>query len=293
MGRKVVIQKVDLDTALSALLLGVTQDDEIVVVRDKAPPEDLADPKVICIECGGSGEVERGNFDHHDTKKPLPPACVQAFNYVSKEDAKLSKNAALRELVEYVATRDTQGPKAIQARGGDPGFPSLSDVFSGMLLCTKDPKDQLLRGMEILRLLLERKISAFGRMPELPEWGEFIAAKKKNDEEVKKAVESAEFFLTRSGLKAAFVEAQVPGVLGALYEKGAQVVIAYCKSFGNPPVPKYTIGGNGVRVDGLRPLLAELEEGWGGPAHGTILGSPRTGSKLPPQKIKELVCQHL
>ena len=293
MGRKVVIQKVDLDTALCAFLLGVGRGDEVVVVRDKAAPEDLANPEVLCIECGGSGEVEKGNFDHHDTEKPLPPACLQAFQYLSQKDLKLSENLALRELVEYVAILDTQGPKALEERAGKPDFPTLSHVFSGMLLCTKDPKEQLFRGIEIFELVLERKISPFGKMPELLEWREYIAAKRESLEAVKKAVESAEFFQTRGGLRAAFVEAEVPGVLGALYEMGAQVVIAYCQKFGNPPVPKYTIGGNGVRVDGLKPYLAELEEGWGGPAHGTILGSPKGGSKLPPKKIKELVCQHL
>ena len=292
MGRKVVIQKVDLDTALCAFLLGVGQADEIVVVRDKASPEDLANPEVLCIECGGSGEVEKGNFDHH-TEKPLPPACLQAFQYLSQKDPNLQQNAALRELVEYVAILDTQGPKAIEERAGKLGFPTISHVFSGMLLCTKDEKDRLFRGMEIFRLLVERKISPFREMPELSEWRDYIAAKRESLEALRKAVESAEFFQTRGGLRAAFLETGVPGVLGALYEMGAQVVIAYCPDFGDPPVPKYTIGGNGVRVDGLKPYLAELEEGWGGPAHGTILGSPRRGSKLPPQKIKELVCQHL
>ncbi|HID54984.1 TPA: hypothetical protein EYP37_00525, partial [Candidatus Poribacteria bacterium] len=79
MARKVVIQKVDLDTALTAFILGVSEEDDITPVRDKASADDLLNPNVICIECGGSGQVELSNFDHHDTDEELPPACVQAY----------------------------------------------------------------------------------------------------------------------------------------------------------------------------------------------------------------------
>jgi hypothetical protein len=89
------------------------------------------------------------------------------------------------------------------------------------------------------------------------------------------------------------VETEVIGALGALYGRGCQIAIAYSPRFGNPPVPKYTIAGNGVRVDSLLQLLNEREAGWGGPAHGTIIGSPRVGSKLKPHEVKAIVQEHL
>jgi len=76
---KVVIQQADLDTSLTALILGVSPDDEVVAVQAKAAPEDLAHRDVLCIECGGSGQTDLNNFDHHDSAVSLPPACRQAF----------------------------------------------------------------------------------------------------------------------------------------------------------------------------------------------------------------------
>lgn len=81
--------------------------------------------------------------------------------------------------------------------------------------------------------------------------------------------------------------------MGALYELGCQVAIAFNLSFGKPPVRKYTIGGNRVRVDGLLSVLNDLEPGWGGPAHGTIIGSPRGGTQLDIDRIIAIVQEEL
>ncbi len=61
--------------------MGVSLDSEIIVVHHKAPAEELADPEVLCIECGGSGQIGLNNFDHHETAEELPPACRQAFDF--------------------------------------------------------------------------------------------------------------------------------------------------------------------------------------------------------------------
>lgn len=313
MARKVVInRKVDLDLALTALLLGVSGEDEIVVVRDKAEEGDLLDPNVICIECGGSGEVQRGNFDHHDTSANLPPACMQAFDLLfegksggpsSALGLGLGKSAKeqgafadrVRRLVEYVSLLDTSGPQGLKERGMSPedAFPTLSYVFSGMLLVVKDPVEQLFKGMEILRKVLELGVDPFGPLPAVPEWEGYIRARRKNDEELSAALARAEFFQTERGLRAGFLETEAVGALGALYRAGCQVAIVYSPNFGDPPVAKYTIGGNGLRVDALKAVLDGIEPGWGGPAHGTILGSPRSGSKLRPEEVKELVRRNL
>lgn len=291
MKRRVIIQKVDMDTALTAFLLGVSEQDEIVVVRDQAGPEDLADPNVICIECGGSGQANLNNFDHHDTDKPLPPACVQAYRLRFEP----KDNEPLEHLVEYVSLLDIRGPEALKTRSQLPegAFPTLSDLFSGMLLITKDPKEQLLRGIEICRAVSQEEIDPFGLMPELGGWKEYIEAKRQNDAAIQRAIAHARFFETKGGLKAGFVETDVIGALGALYNLGCQIAIAYSPNFGNPPVPKYTIAGNSVRVASLLPILEEKEEGWGGPSHGTIIGSPRGGSKLKPGEVIAIVQERL
>lgn len=291
MTRKVVIQKVDLDTALTAFILDVSEKDEIVVVRHQATPEALADPNAICIECGGSGQTHLNNFDHHDTDQDLLPACVQAYRLSCEH----KENELLTRLVEYVRLLDTQGPEALKQRSklSDGAFPTLSDVFAGMLLLTQDHKEQLWQGIEICRVVWQEQLDPFGVMPELPEWEEYIEAKRMNNEAIRRAIESARFFKTKSGMKAGYVETDVIGALGALYKLSCQIAIAYAPRFGNPPVPKYTVAGDGVRVDGLLQILYEKEPGWGGPAHGTIVGSPRTGSRLKPEAVIDLVQKHL
>lgn len=291
MSHKVIIQKVDLDTALTALLLEVSSQDEIVVVHEQADAEELADPGVICIECGGSGQIGLNNFDHHDTDRELPSACVQAF----QAHCEPREQQGLERLVEYVSLLDTRGPEGLLQQSDLPpdSFPTLSGLFSGMLLVTADRGEQLLRGIGLLQALLARGDDPFGLMPELPQWQDYLEAKRRNQEAIGRAIEGAKLFETAGGRKVGFVETEVIGALGALYALGCQIAIAYAPRFGQPPVPKYTIAGNGLRVDSLRSRLNELEAGWGGPAHGTILGSPRRGSKLTPEQVMAIVSQGL
>ncbi|MBU1014998.1 hypothetical protein KKI17_00970, partial [Patescibacteria group bacterium] len=60
------VGKIDLDTCGAALLLGVSREEGVEVLRGgEASQEDLADPQILCIEVGGSGQVAERNFDHH------------------------------------------------------------------------------------------------------------------------------------------------------------------------------------------------------------------------------------
>ncbi|MBI3977278.1 MAG: hypothetical protein HY331_03745 [Chloroflexi bacterium] len=281
--QRVVIQKVDLDTALTALILGAGDGDQVAAVRDTATTDDLDDPEVICIECGGSGLTHLNNFDHHNTAQPLPPACRQAI-----EAAGLAGNPDLLRLVNYVAALD------VGELAGQPApFPNLSTVFGGMLLITPDPVEQLKRGLAILRRVLDDEIDPAGRMPEIPPWQPYLAAKRANDERLRTVLARVRPFTTAGGLRAAFLEHDEVGGLGMLYREGYRVVILYSPHFGTPPVPKYTIGGDRVRVDGLLPVFDDAEPGWGAPSHGTIVGSARTGSTLTPDRVITIVQDHL
>jgi hypothetical protein len=311
MDRKVIIQKVDLDTALTALICGVSALDEIIVSRGDAACEDLADPDVLCIEAGGSGKVHLNNFDHHNEGSQLPASCEQAFRVHHTGNVPSPSPlprwgggqgeegpSPLARLVDYVAMLDCR-PQELAARQPKPAFPTLSAVFSGMLLTEKSPREQLLKGMAILQTVLDRGLDPFGTMPvlspaegpELPEWKPWIEAKRQNDEAVRAAQDNADYFVTAGGLRAAFLESSFIGGIGALYAKGCRVVVMYNPCFGAPPVPKFTIAGNGVRMDGLLPELNRLEPGWGG--RETIIGSPRTGSRLEPATVRKLVAQGL
>lgn len=164
-----------MDTCLTGLILGVSREDEIVVVPGEASPDDLADPQVYCIECGGAGGVELNNYDHHNTPRDLPCACKQAF-------AVKGGTAGLSKLVEYVALLDVGGPQALKPLSaippGQESAVSLSNVFSGMRLAVRDTKEQFLRGIELLRRVLDLGLDPFGPMPELPEWAHYISAKR-------------------------------------------------------------------------------------------------------------------
>jgi hypothetical protein len=280
---KVIIQQVDLDTTLTALLLGVSPTDQIICRKGGALPEELVDPSVLCIEAGGSGEVSRNNFDHHDTTLPLPPACRQALDALGRTDP------ALRRLVDYVVAIDIADRAAL---GSTPSFPTLSDVFSGMRLSLKDPVAHMEAGLSILATVLHEHLDAYAQMPERPEWKEWIIAKRREKERLAHTRAQAELFRTSSGAHAGYLQTDFIGAPGVLYGLGCSIAIAYSSSFGDPPIRKYTIGGNGVRVDHLLPFLNALEPGWGGPAHGTIIASPRTGSSLEPTIVKRLVREH-
>ena len=283
---RVVIQQVDMDTCLTALILGVSGGDEIVVVRDDATLADLADPAVLCVEAGGSGQVERNNFDHHNTTEPLPPACRQALERSGQSDPQLAR------LVDYVAAIDAGGPHALPPLPGL-RFPTLSDVFSGMRLTNKEPVEQLRAGLGIFETVLIHGLDPFGLMPELPCWRPYLVAKRQNNEAIARAKAHAEILTSKQGVKVGYLETDFIGALGALYDLGCAVGIAFSPNFGDPTVPKYTIGGNGIRVSHLLPWLNARESGWGGPAHGTIIASPRTGSHLAPEEVKRIVQENL
>ncbi len=277
---KVIIQKPDLDTCLTALILRVGHDDEVVFVRGDASTEDLNDPMVLCIEAGGSGETGRNNFDHHDPQRYYPPACRQAYEYKGLQDDFLNR------LVEYVCMVDERN----QEHPPVP-FPSLSNIFSGMLLCERKTVKQFWEGLKLLDKVLTEKIDPFGTMPDLEEWRAFGTAKKQNMDRLNSIYENAGYYQSLSGKKVCFSESEIIGGIGALYHNGCEVAIMLNNAFGDPPVRKYTIAGNGVAVSHLLAHFNALEPGWGG--RETIIGSPRTGSTLDKDTVIDLTIRNL
>lgn len=311
---RVVVGKIDLDTIGAAWLLGVSDADDIRVVRGEASAEDLADPNVVCIEVGGSGRVEERNFDHHgESSEDLPSAtkqvseedsvqgCVESDwkrieRGFSKPDVQVGPSLIppAQRIIEYINIFDIQGPEEIRRlSSGEPPF--LSDIVSGILLVKRDSREQLLEGVRVLQLLAASGIDPFGSVQDLveehPDLSGYVEAKAENNRRIAEALENASWGFTRSGLKMAWLETSFPGALGALYNSGAQVVVAF-----NPDlkgVRKFTIGGNGVRVSSIQPLLNEVEEGWGGPGSGTILGSPKEGSVMELSEVVRIVMDNL
>lgn len=281
MDRTVIIRQVDLDTAVTAVVLGVDEQNRILAAPAGATPVQLADSNVICIEAGGSGDVARNNFDHHDTRQALPPACVQAL--AQREGG----HPALEGLVRYAAAVDQRQPLAAPA-----AFPTLSALFSGMRLSVPDPAVQLHAGLALLRTVLAREIDPFGTMPALPEWRGFIAARRAESDALAADLRRARLFRTNAGRLAGYVESRRFGALGGLYRMGCEIAIACHPAFGDPPRRKYSIGSTDVNLGELAAALNRLVPGWGGPAHGTVIASGPASAGLPAAVVQEMVRRH-
>jgi len=275
---RTVIASPDLDTCLTALILGIGPGNEVSLAPAGATDTELADPQVLCIEAGGSGRLRDNNFDHHDPGQDLPPACVQAWYHNGCDPA-------LERLVHYVALVDEAKP------GASVAFPSLSNVFSGMRLLELDPLQRFITGLDLLNRVLARCLDPFASLPEDAAWQPYIAAKHDNHRRVKEALATALFFTTAGRLDACYCESQAAGGMGALYARGCDVVIMHNPAWGEPPVSKYTIAGKGRPVAVLLEKLDEHEPGWGGRA--TIIGSPRAGSRLKPDEVMSIVKKFL
>ncbi len=277
---KVFFQKADMDTCLTALIMEADAGDEIVPVRGNAPKSALDDPSVLCIECGGAGGVTLNNFDHHVPGADFPPACLQALRLNP------TRQAPLVRLAEYVGLVDECRHPV------DPiPFPSLSAIFSGMLLTELRPLKQFIKGMEILRDVLNLNFDPFQSMPDHAPWRAYRTVKAKNLRKNQGILAKTIFFQTNSGKTLGFVETDAFGGRGQLYAAGCHIVIMFHPAFGTPPAPKYTIASRVADVIHLKPHFDRLETGWGG--RSAIIGSPRRGTSLTRRQVLEIVLRHL
>lgn len=280
---KVLFNKLDMDTCLTAFILGVSEKDELVAIPGDASPQDLAEPQVLCIEVGGSGQIDLNNFDHHDPDGPLETACEQAF-------AVTGGGGSLRRLVEYVSVVDSGG-RAGRFVKTDP--PYLSSIFSGMLLCTSGPAQQLLKGMEIFATVLEKGIDPFDTVVVLEEWEEYFKAYESNARRSDELGKMVQRFHTRSGLRGGFLETDYIGAVGLVYGLGYDIAVVCHPCYGPSLVRKFTVAARGVQLRHLKDILNAREPGWGGPSTGTILGSPRDGSGLTLQEVVKTVMENI
>lgn len=273
---RVVIQRPDLDTCLAGAILGVTESDEVIHRPEGATREELDDPGILCIEAGGSGQIEKRNFDHHDPARPLPPAATQAYAFAGSP-------AGFAALVDYNEMVDLGRPFPLR-----PPFPSVSSLISGIrFVYADDPVRQFHEGVAALRLIALRGMDPFDRLPELAGWAPYLGEKARRLAELSRAQLVAEF--VRCGrVRIAFAVTAVVGAVGALHRQGADVAVV-TRPLDGRSIWKHTIASPTLRVAMLLPALQRLEPGWGGPAHGTIIGSPWRGSRLAPAAVRAAV----
>jgi hypothetical protein len=268
---RVIFQKADLDTCLTAMICGVGPVDTVEVVAGQARAVDLEDPLVLCIEAGGTGQTQSNNFDHHDPQHYYPPACRQAAGHHGVTDIHLLR------IVEYVCRVDEA------CRIVPPiAYPSLSNLFSGIRAMLADPLSQFRHGADLLRKVWDRRLDPFQPMPANSSWQPYLQRQQANRATLEKDMALAFLFTTGKGRLGGFVQSNAPGALGALYARGCHIAVAQ-----NSASRKFTIGSTGAPVAELLPLRNGWESGWGG--RETIIGSPGNGTRLNAAALIELI----
>ncbi|MFH2104729.1 MAG: hypothetical protein ABII72_00635 [Parcubacteria group bacterium] len=243
---------------------------------------------MVCLETGGSGRTEENNFCHHS---PLADgtvnlsACAQALERLAR-------------LVRYVDEMDRGIVRAELEESA--GFPSLSQLISGMLLVVRDPKQRMVKGLGILKAVLQSGIDPYGCMEEIldkvPNGRWFTEQKRLHNLHFEEVCEQAQWLTTQSGRRLAVVETTWIGAPGALYGKGANIVVALNPEMecGKETIRKFTVAGNDVNITSALDQLNKLETGWGGPNHGTICGSPQgRNSQLSLEIVADVVISAL
>ncbi|MFA5961542.1 MAG: hypothetical protein WC848_02595 [Parcubacteria group bacterium] len=287
--REVLFGKVDLDSMATALVLGISPEDQnLRSVSGSASAEELKDSDVLCLEVGGTGRTTENCFDHHPCggeRKIDLSAAAQALERMAR-------------LIHYVDEVDRGIRHDCECR-----FPSLVSLVSGMKLIVKEPEEQMRKGLQLMRTVLQSGLDPYDCMEKItiwmPEASEWIEAKRQHERHFAEATQNAMWFQTITGIKVVAVETTWIGAPGALYGLGAHVVIVLNPTFeqGGKVYRKYTIAVHrdlGINLSSAISELRLLEDGWGGPAHATICGSPQgVDSQLSMQTVADVVTKSL
>lgn len=285
--------KVDLDVAaaLAVLRLAGVEVTEVHSVRpgQSAPPEVLTDSDVICLECGGAGQTDLLNFDHHGPEgRELPCATAQVLEKFHVEFPP--------DLARYVALVDEgrwdELPPKVE------GWIYLDDLVRGAVEAEEDFSRKALAASDVVIEAVRTGIdpreplpsSCLATFPAAVEWLRWEA------EQQRQARESLALHHVGE-ITVAIVVSQWRGASEMAYRAGADVMIALNPDFRGQGA-KYTVGVNprsDVAID-LVPVFdalngIETAEGtWGGRA--TISGSP-IGSQLSLAEVLEVVTRYL
>ena len=284
--------KKDLDCMVAGALAGVDPQVHTILPMPNTRTEEgrallaqyLADPDVLCLETGGSGQVDLNNFDHHDPEGPDKSATLQVWEALGSPEE-------LRALVIFVDTLDRIGPEALGSKRPNVSF---TNVVAGLLLIasdTKMPVEELVtRFNEVVKSVLEYGKDPYGEFTsegiDQQRFDAYVAKKRLEDQLAEEAAKNIYHVELPSGGVIAVLESNYRGATGACYNSGTNVHYCLCiaDDFMHTGKRKVTAGVNtkvhpdGSVTDFLNAINA-IEEGAGGPPNGKVGGS-KLGTEL-------------
>lgn len=273
------LAKVDLDTIVTGYLLLRKIPSRLYMVHDCAPEEILANPSILCIECGGSGRTEELNFDHHDGSKKLPCAAEQAWHF-------LQQPASLQNLVQYTSAIDTgTATQGVVHRQGE----TLSGLISGMRYCLGSEPQRFCEGLRIIDCLVQRSVPPWdvSSLCSLDATMEHYAKTKASLRERVWALENQCHEFRIGCYRVMVLVSPYPGVHGMLRALGAAISLA---GDGKRWSISFADTVSATVLETTLSLLTLKEPGWGEPVGGRILGSPREKtSTLSESAIKDIL----
>ena len=268
----VVILKADLDTVSAGFLLGVAPSQQVLLVADVASPAQLQYPRVLCLECGGAGQPQLGNFDHHAPGGPRETAVEQAW-------AAMGHPAAMARLVEYVSRHDRGMTESAEDRNL-----SLIGVFSAMRGAVLGEIERFREGLSLLAWFTGLRCDPCGPLAVLATGMPAIETNTIAAPDGPVRRELVDAGTTAEGRRLAVAAKETQTSPRQLYDIGFEIAVAETETLSGSPFRRLTVALDprcghvcaGVRaIDRIRRRLNMEEDGWGGPASGTILGSPR------------------
>ena len=269
-----------MDTVLAGVLAGLDNGTPLLALHEEACEALLSSPRCLCLECGGSGRVDEGNFDHHGITDLLPCACEQAWHHFGAP-------AAYGPLVRLVSAIDT-GCRSMPFPSED--AVTFSSFFTGMLLCEPDNLRRVALGASMLR-----EFSLSGLPPDdassfashAPRYAQFLRAWQER-RRLLAGIAGKAISMQAGDIRVMAVRTSLHGIHGALRQAGADVSIAGT-AYGRLLWTVSTQPDLAWIVQNAIPILNFLESGWGGPAGGSIIASPRKGSRLCVEEILSIL----
>lgn len=292
--RRVLVGKIDLDTVAACFIAQVTREDEVEVVGCiQVAKEDLENPNILCIGVGGSGRRYLNNWDKGKGSSITRQMWEQGGCNITFPGGTWQ----VETLIDYIeGSLSVKKPRQKEAKDSQ-FFPTLLDIFEGMLLSTRGEVEKLHCGVGILRTLVRKGLDPFGLMPEDNIWFDYSQAKARYNREVRKLKKQAQWTTTSSGFSMVSVESDfLKAAYILLHKLGAQIAVVLNPRYRlrSREMRMFTISSNNIELNTLLPELNSQERGWKIIGNGkTLYSSCYRSSGLSLKKVIRVVQKKL